>query len=80
MTWGTFLENEQKAVPSAAAVDPTNEIKPDDLLLSRCNTTELVGATVLVGNCRPRLLLSDKSLRLEPSPLIEEATAEEPNQ
>lgn len=64
MTWGTFLEDEQKAIPPEAAFDPADEIKPNDLLLSRSNTTQLVGATVLVGNCRPRLLLSDKSLRL----------------
>ncbi|MFO1043279.1 MAG: restriction endonuclease subunit S [Planctomycetaceae bacterium] len=64
MTWGTFLEDEQKAIPPAAEFDPSDEIRPNDLLLSRSNTTQLVGATVLVGNCRPRLLLSDKSLRL----------------
>jgi len=64
MTWGEFLEDEQKAIPPEAAFDPRDEIKPNDLLLSRCNTSELVGATVLVGDCRSRLLLSDKSLRL----------------
>lgn len=70
MTWGTFLEDEQKAIPPAAEFDPTDEIKPNDLLLSRSNTTQLVGATVLVGNCRPRLLLSDKSLRLRPIEIV----------
>jgi type I restriction enzyme, S subunit len=38
-----------------------------DLLVSRANTVEYVGAAVLVGKCRPRLLLSDKSLRLVPN-------------
>jgi type I restriction enzyme S subunit len=64
MTWGTFLEDEQKALPPKTVFDPAAEIKPGDLLISRCNTVELVGASVLVGECRPRLLLSDKSLRL----------------
>ena len=64
MTWGTFLQNEQKAIPLGVKFDPANEIKTNDLLLSRSNTTQLVGASVLVGICRPRLLLSDKSLRL----------------
>jgi type I restriction enzyme S subunit len=64
MTWGTFLEDEQKALPPETEFDSSNEIKPGDMLLSRCNTAELVGASVLVGECRPRLLLSDKSLRL----------------
>lgn len=71
MTWGTFLEEEQKAIPPASEFDPSDEIKSNDLLLSRCNTTELVGATVLVVECRPRLLLSDKSLRLKISELLE---------
>ena len=70
MTWGTFLEDEQKAIPPAAEFDPSDEIRPNDLLLSRSNTTQLVGATVLVGNCRPRLLLSDKSLRLRASEIV----------
>jgi len=67
MTWGQFLEDEQKAIPPHATFDPADEVKPGDLLLSRSNTAELVGATVLVEECRPRLLLSDKSLRLAPS-------------
>ncbi|MEO2089648.1 MAG: restriction endonuclease subunit S [Gemmataceae bacterium] len=70
MTWGTFLEEENKAIPADATFDPAHEVLPGDLLLSRCNTTELVGASVLVGNCRSKLLLSDKSLRLLPSEAI----------
>ncbi|MFO0903195.1 MAG: hypothetical protein U0939_09360 [Pirellulales bacterium] len=64
MTWGVFIEDEQKAIPPSAEFNEKDEIRPGDLLLSRSNTTELVGATVLVHECRPRLLLSDKSLRL----------------
>jgi len=64
MTWGAFDEDENKAVISEERVDPRWEIRDGDLLLSRANTTELVGATVLVGSTRPRLLLSDKSMRL----------------
>ena len=71
MTWGTFLEDEQKAIPPGATFDAADEVRPNDLLLSRSNTTELVGATVLVGNCRPRLLLSDKSLRLLISAILD---------
>lgn len=64
MTWGEFDEAEQKAVPSRKQVDPRHEIRAGDLLLSRSNTPELVGASVYVRQCRPRLLLSDKSMRL----------------
>jgi type I restriction enzyme S subunit len=44
---------------------------PGDLLLSRSNTVELVGASVLVERCRPMLLLSDKSMRLRYSSTID---------
>jgi len=63
MTWGAFRPSENKAVPTVA-VDPRFEIKPGDLLVSRANTTAYVGAAVLVSETRPKLLLSDKSLRI----------------
>lgn len=66
MTYGEFRADEQKAVPSRTKVDPRHEIKRNDILVSRANTAAHVGATVLVGDCRQRLLLSDKSLRLVP--------------
>jgi type I restriction enzyme S subunit len=65
MTWGTFRADQNKAVP-ADKVDARYEIKSGDLLVSRANTTDYVGASVLVDAVRPRLLLSDKSLRLIP--------------
>jgi type I restriction enzyme S subunit len=64
MSWGAFDENENKTVPATRAIDPRYEIRSGDILLSRANTYELVGASVLVNQCRPRLLLSDKSMRL----------------
>jgi type I restriction enzyme, S subunit len=65
MTWGSFRSEENKAVPANAA-NPRYEIRNGDLLLSRANTSAYVGASVLVQSARPRLLLSDKSLRLVP--------------
>lgn len=65
MTWGEFRPEENKAV-TGDRVDPRFEIREGDLLVSRANTSEHVGASVLVGPVRPRLLLSDKSLRLQP--------------
>jgi type I restriction enzyme S subunit len=73
MTWGAFDEEENKAVISEEHVDPRWEIRVGDLLLSRANTTELVGATVLVGSTRPRLLLSDKSMRLHAPDTVNKA-------
>lgn len=66
MSWGSFLQHENKAVVDPALVNPRYEIHADDLLISRANTVNLVGATVHVLETRPRLLLSDKSLRLVP--------------
>lgn len=71
MSWGRFLQSENKAIPSDRVVDPACEVKSGDLLISRANTAELVGATVLVDDTRPRLLLSDKSLRLVLHPGID---------
>lgn len=66
MTWGKFDPAENKAV-SGDRADPRFEIREGDLLVSRANTNEYVGASVLVGPVRPRLLLSDKSLRVSPA-------------
>ncbi|WP_328344502.1 restriction endonuclease subunit S [Micromonospora sp. NBC_00421] len=73
MTWGEFREQENKAVPEGREFDPRYEVRPGDILVSRANTEQYVGAPVLVRKCRPRLLLSDKSLRLVPSPEIDSA-------
>lgn len=67
MTWGRFDETENKALPAERAPNPAYEIHTGDILVSRANTQAYVGAPVLVGQCRPRLLLSDKSLRLVPN-------------
>ncbi|MFE4606792.1 restriction endonuclease subunit S [Streptomyces niveus] len=66
MTWGEFRSDEQKAVPEGRPIEVRHEIKANDILVSRANTSNYVGAPVLVGECRPKLLLSDKSLRLVP--------------
>jgi type I restriction enzyme S subunit len=71
MSWGAFDESENKTVPTSHKIDPHYEIKSGDILLSRANTFELVGASVLVNQCRPRLLLSDKSMRLLYSPQLD---------
>lgn len=73
MTWGEFLEGENKAIPSNKPFDLDTEIRPGDVLLSRSNTVQLVGATVLVKDCRRRLLLSDKSMRLLVNDLVDRA-------
>ncbi|MEU4950677.1 restriction endonuclease subunit S [Streptomyces lavendulae] len=66
MTWGEFRPAENKALLDEALINPEYEIHSGDILVSRANTVEHVGAPVLVGAVRSHLLLSDKSLRFTP--------------
>lgn len=68
MTWGEFRPDENKAVPPDSEIDDRWVIRDGDLLFSRANTSEYVGACVLVPRDHPHLILSDKSLRLVPVP------------
>lgn len=64
MTWGDFRPGENKALPPGTAIDERWMIRAGDLLLSRANTADYVGACVLVQRDHNDLILSDKSLRL----------------
>jgi type I restriction enzyme S subunit len=64
VTWDEFDEAESKTLPADARIDENDLIRPGDLLISRANTLELVGAPVIVRSCERRLVLSDKVLRL----------------
>lgn len=64
VTWGKFDELQTKTLPSDVALDERNRIKVGDLLISRANTLDLVGASVIVENINLQLYLSDKVLRL----------------
>ncbi|MFF8678145.1 restriction endonuclease subunit S [Streptomyces sp. NPDC015237] len=64
MTWGEFREEENKALPPEREPNSDCEIQSGDILVSRANTVDYVGAPVLVESTRNKLLLSDKSLRL----------------
>jgi type I restriction enzyme S subunit len=64
MTWGEFRPAENKALPPGTAIDERWRIRAGDLLLSRANTADYVGACVLVQRDHDELILSDKSLRL----------------
>lgn len=67
-SWGRFLAGENKALPEHTAVPRGIEVRTGDFLISRANTVELVARSVIVDECPPRLLLSDKTLRLSPHP------------
>ncbi len=64
VTWDEFDEDQSKALFLDTKIDERNLITVDDLLISRANTIELVGAPAIVRNLNKRLFLSDKILRL----------------
>lgn len=64
VSWSEFLPNEAKALKGDYTPAESHKIKEGDLLISRANTRELVGAVVLVEHDYPMRLLSDKTLRL----------------
>lgn len=59
-----FKQHENKVIINPIYINSSYEIKDGDLLITRANTSELVGLTCLVKNPPPRLLISDKTLRL----------------
>lgn len=68
VTWGTFDPSKSKTVAPGTQLPDSTRIKAGDLLISRANTLELVGATVLVEEAPTNLHLSDKVLRLRAKP------------
>lgn len=71
VSWADFLPDEAKALNGDYTPAESHKVKQNDLLISRANTRELVGAVVLVDRDYPMRLLSDKTLRL----IIDESRA-----
>ncbi|QDV21270.1 Type-1 restriction enzyme EcoKI specificity protein [Gimesia panareensis] len=63
VTWGQFQPDESKYVNDNYEPPLEHYVRKGDLLFSRANTVELVGATVLVERSYPDILLSDKIWR-----------------
>lgn len=64
VTWSDFQPDEAKALNGEYVPDVNHRVQKGDLLISRANTKEFVGAVVLVDRDYPFRLLSDKTLRL----------------
>jgi type I restriction enzyme S subunit len=64
VTTGTFIPHENKALPSGVLPDLRNEVRVGDLLFTRKNTSELVGACAYVRDTPQGLLLPDLIFRL----------------
>ena len=67
VSWGEFDPTANKELPADLAPRPEYEVMDGDFLLSRANTTELVARSVVVKKAEPRLMLSDKIIRLDVS-------------
>lgn len=65
VSWGEFRSHENKQLPSNLAARAKYEVREGDFLISRANTAELVARSVVAKSPEPRLMLSDKLIRLE---------------
>ncbi|HIA54404.1 MAG TPA: restriction endonuclease subunit S [Candidatus Melainabacteria bacterium] len=70
VSWGRFLPEENKALPPHLAPREECEVKAGDFLISRANTAELVARSVVVEDCPPHLMMSDKIVRLVMSEFV----------
>ena len=63
VTWGDYRQEECKPLPSDYAPPREHYVRNGDLLFSRANTTELVGATAYVFETQSNRVLPDKLWR-----------------
>lgn len=71
VTWGEYDENETKTCFDESRINPDFFIKTGDFLFSRANTIELVGACVIVKKINKTIMLSDKTLRIHFTNILE---------
>ncbi len=64
VTWGEFRPDENKALLDGDTPRAHEVVRRGDLLITRANTSELVGSVVIVERDFPKLMLPDKILRL----------------
>ncbi|MFH9372825.1 hypothetical protein ACH4LW_07375 [Streptomyces anulatus] len=70
---GWFQGAENKVVRAPELINPHYEVRPGDLLMTRANTEQLVGLACIAHDPAPRLMLSDKTLRIVPTAARAEA-------
>lgn len=66
VTYGAFQPHENKELPRDVEPVLDYEVRRGDLLVTRANTVELVGASAMVRDTPPKLMLPDKLWRLTP--------------
>lgn len=67
VTSGIYRESESKPLPDRYQPDDSHIVRAGDVLISRANTTELVGASALVQATNGLAALPDKLWRAEPA-------------
>ena len=75
VSFGKFDESQNKAFPQNLKPKDQYEVKSGDLIISRANITQYVGACALVENVRSKLMLCDKLFRVvwkKDSPVLPE--------
>ncbi len=65
VSWGRYDENESKTCLDPNRIDEDLLIRKGDFLISRANTVELVGACVIAEQVSKKVMLSDKTLRIQ---------------
>ncbi|MCC6607879.1 MAG: restriction endonuclease subunit S [Anaerolineae bacterium] len=65
VTWGDFNPLESKPIKPNVKFDDSLIVRKGDLIISRANTTELVGAVSMVRQTPPKVLLPDKLWRIK---------------
>jgi type I restriction enzyme S subunit len=65
VSWDIFLEEQNKLFSKTVPSDISAKVKQGDFLISRANTSELVGKSVVVNTISKNLLLSDKTIRFK---------------
>ncbi|WP_308164491.1 restriction endonuclease subunit S [Agromyces sp. ISL-38] len=66
VTSGTYRETESKPLPDGYEPPSDHLVRPGDVLISRANTSALVGASALVGSTSGNMVLPDKLWRATP--------------
>lgn len=70
VTGGEYKETENKALPNEITPQESLEVHPSDLLFTRKNTRELVGACAYVFETQLRLMIPDIIFRLVTKPSV----------
>ncbi|HZK92098.1 MAG TPA: hypothetical protein VFC56_18300 [Stellaceae bacterium] len=79
VSFGSYDEKQNKALPPHLTRRAALEVQAGQVLISRANITRLVGATALIRQTRPMLMLCDKIFRViwrDPSPVLPEFITE----